>query len=87
MRIESYNQIQQLYQAKSLNTTEKTKQASKRDQLEISSLGKDIQTLKTALKNTPDVREDLVISIKEQVEKGNYEVSSISFAEKLISQL
>ena len=74
MRIDSYVQVQQLYNkpvtGKSVKETGKGKF---RDQLQISSMGKDIQVAKQAVKNSPDIRQDLVDSVKSRIEDGTYD--------------
>ena len=86
MRIEAYNKVQQLYNNKNLSKLKKEKTHSFSDQLQISSLGKDIQTAKQAVVNSPDVREDVTASIKERMDAGTYHVDSGSFAEKLFEK-
>ncbi len=88
MRIDAYNQIQQLYNNKKINKTEEPKAAKRSftDQLMLSSAGKEIQTAKQAVKNSPDVRQDLVNSIKEKMNNGTYEVDVNDFAEKLMEK-
>jgi len=87
MRIESYSQIQSLYQTSGVKNTPKAKPAnSASDKLSISSIGKDMKAAKDALKAAPDVREDLVNSVKQQVADGTYSVSAESFAEKLLKK-
>lgn len=86
MRIEAYTQVQQLYQTQKTSKTQSTQKASFRDQLEISSAGKDIQTAKNAVMGAPDIREDVVAPIKEQIQNGTYEVDADSFAEKLFAK-
>ena len=54
------------------------------DKLQISSMGKDISVAKQALASTPDIREDLVSSIKERIQNGTYEVSGEAFADKVL---
>ena len=54
------------------------------DQVQISSMGKDFQTAKTAVANSPDVREELVASLKERIKNGTYEVNGGDFADKLL---
>lgn len=87
MRIESYTQIQNLYQ------TQKTKQAAKpvaaaraTDKVQISSFGQDLATARAALGNTPDIREEVTAPIKAQIQNGTYNVSAESFAEKLLAK-
>ncbi len=88
MRIEAYNQVAQLYQA---SNTKNTAQAGKtnpmgRDEVQISSTGKDYQIAKQALSEAADIREDLVAEMKEKINSGTYTVSSEDFAEKVLSQ-
>lgn len=87
MRIEAYSNVQQVYQTQVVGKNEKSHSPGCLDQVEISSMGKDIQVTKTALENVPDVREELVASIKARMDSGTYEVSSEKFAEKLLGQL
>lgn len=86
MRIEAYNQVQQLYNTKKPGQVKKTSATSFQDQVQISSLGKDIQTAKAAVAASPDVREDVTAPIKASIAAGTYEVSSGSFAEKLLAK-
>lgn len=85
MRIEAYNQIGQIYAPKKTYGTQKTNTVSRTDQVQISSIGKDIQTVKQAVANTPDVREDKIASVKTRIQNGTYEVSSDDFASKLMA--
>ncbi|MCQ2543108.1 MAG: flagellar biosynthesis anti-sigma factor FlgM [Lachnospiraceae bacterium] len=84
MRIESYIQMQQLYPAKNTAKTTSKPVSSFSDKLQISSKGKDISVAKQALASTPDIREELVSSIKERVQNGTYEVSGEAFADKVL---
>ncbi|MCR5234812.1 MAG: flagellar biosynthesis anti-sigma factor FlgM [Lachnospiraceae bacterium] len=84
MRIEAYNQIGQIYAPKKTYAPAKTNTVSRTDQVQISSLGKDIQTLKQAVSNAPDIRENLTAPIKARVNNGTYDVSTDDFASKLI---
>ena len=85
MRIEAYNQIGQIYAPKKTYGTQKTNSVSRTDQVQISSLGKDIQTLKQAVANAPDVRENITAPIKAKVQNGTYDVSTDDFASKLMA--
>ena len=86
MRIEAYTQVQQLYNSKNTSKLKKESVRSFSDQLQISSMGKDIQTAKAAVKNSPDVREDVTAPIKASMDAGTYHVDSDSFAEKLFER-
>lgn len=84
MRIDSFLQVQQLYGNNSTKQLKKETSSSRfSDQLQISSMGKDIQIAKQAVANTSDIREDLVASIKSRINDGTYDVDSTSLAEKL----
>ena len=85
MRIEAYNQIGQIYTAKKTYGTQKTNTVSRTDQVQISSIGKDIQTVKQAVANTPDIRESITGPVKAKIQSGQYEVSSDDFASKLMA--
>lgn len=84
MRIDSFLQVQHLYGNNSTKQLKKETSSSRfSDQLQISSMGKDIQIAKQAVANTSDIREDLVASIKSRINDGTYDVDSTSLAEKL----
>lgn len=85
MRIEAYNQIQQVYQPGKMNKVRQTgsvPQASQ--QLQFSSMGRDIGVAQAAIAQTSDIREDLTASIKARVQSGTYSVDTSAFAEKLM---
>lgn len=86
MRIEAYTQVQQLYNAKKATQTKNTTAVKLSDQLQISSVGKDIQTAKAALAQTPDIREDVAAALKAKIDAGTYQVSADSFADKLMQK-
>lgn len=86
MRIEAYTQVQQLYSTKNTNKAKQTSKTSFADQLQISSMGKDIQTAKTAVNNAPDIRQEKIAPIKASIQQGTYEVSDENFADKLIEK-
>ena len=86
MRIEAYSQVIQAYQTKKATAPKTTTSTSFRDQLNISSVGKDIQVGKQAVKSAPDVRQELVDRIKASMEAGTYSVTPEQFAEKMIQK-
>lgn len=87
MRIEAYSQVQQLYKSQKTNrSTASNATGSVKDQVQISGLGKDIQTAKAALAATPDIREELTASVKASVQNGTYHVDNSSFAAKLLEK-
>ena len=86
MRIDAYNRVQQLYGKTSTTNLKKEKTRNFSDQLQISNMGKDIQIAKQAVKNSPDVREDVMASIKERLESGTYQVNTDEFADRLFER-
>lgn len=86
MRIDAYAQVQQLYSNKNVKKVQKETKTSFKDQLQISSKGKDIHTAKNAVANVADVREEVVEPLKKVVSAGNYEVSGGKFAQKLFEK-
>ncbi len=86
MRIEAYNQVNQIYKSQKVNKATKTGKTSRMDQVQISSLGKDIQTLKQAVKDAPDIREELTTPLKEKINAGTYDVDGSDFASKLLEK-
>ena len=86
MRIEAYTQVQKLYDTKNTKKAAVGSSVSASDKLQISNLGKDIQWAKQAVAESRDVREDVIAPIKARIQSGTYEVSTDSFADKLIQQ-
>ena len=85
MRIEAYNQIGQIYAPKKTYGPAKTNTVSRTDQVQISSIGKDIQTVKQAVANASDIRENITGPIKTKIQNGTYDVSTDDFASKLMA--
>lgn len=86
MRIEAYTQVQQVYKTNKAAKSEKTEKSGFSDQLQISSIGKDIQAAKQAVAAAPDIREDVTAPIKQAVQNGTYGVDEDSFANKLFQK-
>ncbi len=87
MRIEAYNQVAQLYKT---NKTSGTKAANKasmgRDEVQISSFGRDYQIAKKAVAEASDIREDKVAEMKAKFESDTYQVDAGDFASKLLAK-
>jgi negative regulator of flagellin synthesis FlgM len=84
MRIEAYTQVQQAYKATYTNKAESKQNAAKStDNVQISSFGKEITSAMQALKEAPDIREDVVNELREKIDNGTYDIDPDSFAEKL----
>lgn len=86
MRVDAYNQISKIYEPKQKARARETVKSSGRDELTISSLGRDYQVARQAVMAAPDIREDKVSAIKSQMTSGTYQVSADSFAAKVIAK-
>lgn len=85
MRVDAYNQITQIYQSTQTKKTVAKGKNSFSDVFEISQTGKDLQIAKQAVKDAPEVREDKVNKIREQLASGTYNVSAEEFADKIVN--
>ena len=86
MRIEAYTQVQQTYNTNKTSKSQKSERPSFSDQVQISSFGKDIQTAKQAVANSPDIREEITAPLKASIQSGTYSVSGQKFADKLLEK-
>ena len=57
-----------------------------RDEVQISSFGRDYQIAKQAVAEAADIREDKVAELKTKVNSGNYSVDTADFAKKLLEK-
>lgn len=85
VNIESYvNQVQD--KDKVDNTNEKPEnQQTKTDTVVLSDTAKKVQEAQQQLKAIPDVREDKVAQLKEQIENDNYDIDEEKLASKMIT--
>ncbi len=86
MRIDAYTQVQQLYSTKKTQKVQQEVRPGFKDQLQISSKGKDIQAAKNVVAEVADVREEVVVPLKKAINAGTYEVSGEQFARKLFEK-
>jgi negative regulator of flagellin synthesis FlgM len=56
------------------------------EKVNLSTTAKDVQNLKNAISNLPDVREDKVQALKDQIEKGTYRVDAGKVADKMVGE-
>lgn len=86
MRIDAYNSINQLYKVNAVKKTGKVTSATQTDSFTISQEAKDFQVAMAAVKESADVRTDVVNDLKSRIDAGSYEVTSSDFADKLIAR-
>ena len=85
MTVSNVSRVYTAYQFQSAAPVARMSRAEERkDTVAISNQARDYSTARSALKNTPDVREDLVNSIRERIKSGTYNVSSEDIANKLL---
>ena len=84
VNIEAYvNQVQEKDKVES-SSEQPEKQPVKADTVELSDMGKRVQEAHKQLENIPDIREDKVAQLKEQVENGTYQPDAEEVADKMI---
>ncbi|MFP3153735.1 flagellar biosynthesis anti-sigma factor FlgM [Lachnospiraceae bacterium ZAX-1] len=86
MRVETYNQIANLYKTTNVNKVQNETSIGGRDEVQISQVGRDYQIAKQAVEQSPDIRNDKVAQVKARVESGQYNVGYGEFAAKLIER-
>ncbi len=70
---------------KHVKRTTKAKEAT--DKVEISSAARDMQVARKAFDSLPEIREDKVADIKQQIASGTYKPSAEQVIEKLMSDV
>ena len=84
VNIEAYvNQVQEKDKVEP-TSDQPEKQQVKADTVELSDMGKRVQEANKQLENIPDIREDKVAQLKEQVENGTYEIDAEKVADKML---
>lgn len=86
MRIDALNRVSQVYQTGRAKKNTEVKPENRKDFLEISQTGKDYQIAKSAVQAAPDIREDRVEAIKQQLASGTYDVTGQDIAERLVER-
>lgn len=87
MRINGINNVNNVYKSKKANKAyEATNVSSSKDTLAISDFAKELQVAKQAVSAAPDVRQEKVDNIKQQMEAGNYNVTASQLADKLLKK-
>lgn len=59
---------------------------SEGDRIDISSKARELNRVKKMLESVPEVRSDMVVRLKTDVERGNYHVDAGKVAEKMIER-
>jgi len=60
--------------------------AAPEEKVNLSTKARDIQQLRDAVSQLPDVREDMVRELKDKVDQGAYDANGQRIAEKMVSE-
>ena len=85
-QIKTDNKIQKA-KSSSRSVLSPTQSTAGVDQVKISASSLDVQKMKGIIQNTPDLRMDRVQALKEQIERGDYEVDPYRVADKMLMNL
>ena len=86
-QIKTDNKVQKTRGGPEVNETTAAKPASGTDRVELSASSLDVQKMKGIIQETPSVRMDRVQALKEQIERGEYEVDPYRVADKMLMNL
>ena len=79
------NKAMQIYNKNKSEKVKDTKEITKpKDELQLSDKAKEYQTAMKAFKKLPEVREDLVKQLKDEINQGKYNVSGKEITDKII---
>jgi negative regulator of flagellin synthesis FlgM len=85
MKINSVSSIYSVYNTKPAISRKKTTDAASADSYNVSNEGKGYNSIYKAVMQSPDIREDKVNSISQQIADGTYNVSTQDLADKILS--
>ena len=74
------SQVQQNAQAA------ETEGENRRDNVELSQSARDLQSAQKALQDLPDIREDKVAALKQQIENGAYHIRTDKIAANMLKE-
>jgi len=79
----------QVKKARETSATEPTQSepATGKDRVELSSSSVDVQKMHEILQQTPDVRDDRVRSLKQQIKNGEYTIDPRQVADQMLKSL
>jgi negative regulator of flagellin synthesis FlgM len=87
MRIDSYMQVNQLYNTNKAKSKAKKNDAATKDSLEISDFGSVYHVAKQAVSQGSDVRNEKIKEIQAQMAAGTYNVTIEDVADKMADAL
>ena len=83
---QAIQQYQRSEKVKNDSDTPVKENAAPQEKVNLSATAKDIQQLRSAIAELPDIREEKVQDLKSRIDQGNYNVSGEKIAEKLLGE-
>ena len=83
-QIKTDNRVQK---AREKTATSPTVSSCESDRVQLSASSIDVQKMKMIIQETPSVRMDRVQALKEQIERGEYQVDPYRVADKMLMNL
>lgn len=87
MKIYNVSSSYGVYNNKPAISRKKTTGSKTADSYNVSSEGKDFHVIYKSVMQTPDIREDKVNTISQQIKDGSYNVNTDDLADKILSHL
>ena len=84
--VQALQQYQKIDKVQSESNQKVDGSAAPEEKVNLSTKARDIQQLRDAVNQLPDVREDKVREFKDQVDRGAYDVNGQKVAEKMVSE-
>ena len=84
--VQALQQYQKIDKVQNQPSPKVDESAAPDEKVNLSTKARDIQQLKDAVNQLPDVREDKVRELKDQVDKSTYTVNGQKIAEKMVSE-
>jgi len=86
-QIKTDNRVQKAKERLTTDSLVGTSASSETDRVRISASSVDVQKMKKIIQDTPAVRMDRVQALKEQIERGEYQVDPYRVADKMLMNL
>ncbi|HHN63777.1 MAG TPA: flagellar biosynthesis anti-sigma factor FlgM [Nitrospirae bacterium] len=85
---EAYLRTEKTQGKEAINQTDKTRQKNSiQDRVELSGKAKELDALKKAINELPEIREKRVEEIRQAIETGNYRIDPFKVAGKILEEL
>lgn len=84
MKIHNITGIMKAYNQKKVHSPAKPEGLGKKDEMSISNEAQVMGKIMQRIKETPDIREDKINELQQQIRQGTYSVSAENVAEKIL---